>query len=298
MSESGDRGGHADPTGGAFDAARDPWTWLPDKPQDGPPAATSDSPAPDDRSSGAVEQPATPAPASPPAAPAYDLGAGGEPPTHVMPAYTDPGQQSGAGSSPSHSYGQPGGQQPQADYAQPGYAQPGYGTPDPGQQAYAQPGYGQPGYAQPGYAQPGYAQPGYTPPGAAQPGYGSPQPDYGQQYGYAASPYDSPYGTPGYGYPAVQNSGRATAVMILGIASLVLMLGCGLGFIPGIVSLVMSSGAKRDIEGSGGRLGGLGMVTAGRVMSWITIAITVLFVIGFIILVVVAPGDNSTYSGT
>jgi hypothetical protein len=57
---------------------------------------------------------------------------------------------------------------------------------------------------------------------------------------------------------------------------------CGVGVIAAIVALVMAPGAKREIEQSGGRLTGLGMVTAGQITSWICVGLAVLGVIGFI----------------
>ena len=63
------------------------------------------------------------------------------------------------------------------------------------------------------------------------------------------------------------------------------------------VALAMSGSAKREIEGSDGRVTGLGMVSAGRVMSWITIGLTVLFASIFILVVAFAPESASSYSG-
>ena len=54
-------------------------------------------------------------------------------------------------------------------------------------------------------------------------------------------------------------------MLICGIASIVLAFGCGVGFIPGIVAVVLAGGAQREIEDSGGRLTGAGLVKAGRI---------------------------------
>ncbi len=127
------------------------------------------------------------------------------------------------------------------------------------------------------YVQP--PQPGYAPP----PGYAAPPPGY--------------YGPPP-GYYGPTTSGRATAVLICGIASLVLLFSC-IGFIPAIVALVLARGAQREIEESGGRLVGLSQLRAGRICSWITIAITALAIVGlvvFIIIGVATGGFDSTYS--
>ncbi len=137
-----------------------------------------------------------------------------------------------------------------------------------------QPPYGQPQYDQPQYGQPQYGQPQY-----GQPPHGA----YNHAGGY-------PSGVP-------QTSGKATTVLVLGIASMVLLVLYGIGIVPAVISLVMSSGAKREIAGSGGRLSGLGMVAAGRVMSWITVGLFVILAV--VVLVVVASINRSgtSYSG-
>lgn len=266
MTESKDPPGddaQADPTAGSFEPTSDPWARPPD-------AATVEF--------GAMP-PAQP-PAQPPAPPAAQPPAQ---PSYQPPTYPDPGPQAGAGySSPGYSapgYGQSG-------YEQPGYSQPGYGPPGPDQQgyggaAYGQPGYGQQPYGQPGYSQqpqqPGYDQPGYGPQGYAQPGQG-----------YGAAGYGPPAYQGGYGYVGPQTSGKATTVMVLGIAGIVLLCGYGIGIIPAVIGLALSGGAKKEIEASRGRLTGLGMVTAGRITGWIAVGLFLLAVILVVIGLVVS----------
>lgn len=98
----------------------------------------------------------------------------------------------------------------------------------------------------------------------------SPPQPYPQQYGG----YPAPYGLPVP--PATPTSGKATTVLVLGVASLLLMFMCGIGLVTAIVALVMAPGAKREIHQSEGRLTGLGMVQGGVVCSWITIGLVVL----------------------
>lgn len=105
-----------------------------------------------------------------------------------------------------------------------------------------------------------------------------------QGYGYGPVA-DYRYG--GYGPP--QNSGKAVAALVFAIVSFAVF-----PLIPAIVSLVLAGQAKRDIALSGGRLGGAGMVTAAKVVSWLNIALSVAF--GALIAVVVAYA--ATYSGT
>jgi hypothetical protein len=138
-------------------------------------------------------------------------------------------------------------------------------------------------------------------PYGAPPAYGPPQP-YGQQP-YRQQPYGAPpaygqYGASASPYGATPTtSGKATAVLVLGIASLVLLFMCGLGLVTAIVALVMAPSAKREINQSGGRLTGLGMVQGGVVCSWITVGLLVLFVAVMIFVLVVggALGGDVTY---
>lgn len=148
-----------------------------------------------------------------------------------------------------------------------------------------------------GWQQPG--QPEGLPPSPAHPAYGyvadeagyAPAPSYPGHPGYPGYPgYPSYPGYPGYpGYPAMapQTSGRAIAVMVLGISSLTL---CWLGLIPAIVAVAMATRARREIDESGGRVTGLGMVTAGRITSWITIGVA--GALALIVLLAVLLGNS------
>jgi len=139
------------------------------------------------------------------------------------------------------------------------------------------------------------------------PTYSDPAPPTGEHFTQGQPPYGQPqYGQPPHGaynhaggYPSgvPQTSGKATTVLVLGIASMVLLVLYGIGIVPAVISLVMSGGAKREIAGSGGRLSGLGMVAAGRVMSWITVGLFVILAV--VVLVVVASINRSgtSYSG-
>jgi hypothetical protein len=123
------------------------------------------------------------------------------------------------------------------------------------------------------------------------------QPPYGQQP-YGAPPAYGQYGTPPQRYGAAPTtSGKATAVLVLGIASLVMLFMCGLGLVTAIIALVMAPGAKREINESAGRLTGLGMVQAGVVCSWITLGLLVLFVAVMVFVMVVGGtfGSGFTY---
>ncbi|WP_219107082.1 hypothetical protein [Austwickia sp. TVS 96-490-7B] len=67
---------------------------------------------------------------------------------------------------------------------------------------------------------------------------------------------------------------QAGAILGLGIGAIILTSLTGLGFILGIVTIIMGSKARKEIEAAD--LGGSGKVTAGIVMSWISIGLTTL----------------------
>ena len=150
-------------------------------------------------------------------------------------------------------------------------------------QPYPPQGYPAQGYPAQGYPAPGYPAQGY-------PGQGHPaQPSYGQPQ-YAGQGY------PGYAYPPVRTtSGRATAVMILGIASLVTMCASGLGFIPAIVALCLAPGAKRDIRASNGAIDGETQVKTGVICSWITIGLSILAMVALVIFIIALARDPHPY---
>jgi hypothetical protein len=115
----------------------------------------------------------------------------------------------------------------------------------------------------------------------------SPQQPYGQPYGG----YPAPYGLPVA--PVTPTSGKATTVLVLGVASLLLMFMCGIGLVTAIVALVMAPGAKREIHESQGRLTGLGLVQGGVVCSWITIGLVVLVAAVLVLLLAVGRSLGS-----
>ncbi|HEX2737829.1 MAG TPA: DUF4190 domain-containing protein [Acidimicrobiia bacterium] len=113
------------------------------------------------------------------------------------------------------------------------------------------------------------------------------------QYG---TPQPGQYGTPQpYGYGAPQTEGLAVGALVLSIVSWVI---CPL--IPAIVALVLASQAKAKIEASGGRLTGLGLCTAARIIAWIHIGLVALFIL-IIVLVAIGGGfkgsTTTNYSG-
>lgn len=198
-------------------------------------------------------------------------GGGAEPGAEEHPGkYQPPGAPGG--------YGQPGGYEPQGapgGYGQPG-GYPGQAGGYPGQtggypgQAGAYPGQagGYPGQtgAYPGQAG-GYPGPG-GPPGYNQPGA------WGQQ---------QPAWQMGPGYTSTQTSGKAIAALVCAIASVFIV-----PIILAIVGFVLGLVGRRDINRSGGRLGGSGMCLAAIIVS-------VLSFIGWVIIIVaIIAAANST----
>src|SRR3954454_22694017 len=119
-----------------------------------------------------------------------------------------------------------------------------------------------------GEPQPPYQPPAPPPPYGSQPSQPSQPPSY-QPPGYP--PYGGPGGLPpGYlppGYVApVQNEGLAVAAMVVGIVSLVLACGYGIGLLGSPVALVLGRVSMKRIDRAGGQLGAQGMAKAGFIL--------------------------------
>jgi hypothetical protein len=84
------------------------------------------------------------------------------------------------------------------------------------------------------------------------------------------------------------------AVLVLGILSLPLTCGYGLGVVAAIVALALAPGARREINASGGRLGGLGFVKAGVICSWVAVGLVALGIVALIALIVIGSSIDST----
>jgi hypothetical protein len=132
-----------------------------------------------------------------------------------------------------------------------------------------------------GYPPPG----GWGPAGPPPPGWGAPGP-----YGAQGYPPQGGWGPVGYPSGPPKTAGKAIAILVLGISSLVACIG-----IPGIVALCLAPGAKREIAASQGRLTGDGLIKAGVICSWVSIALVILVVVVFAIAITIAA---STGGGT
>jgi hypothetical protein len=136
--------------------------------------------------------------------------------------------------------------------------------PEPAPQGYGPPGATTPYGGQPGYGQPGYGQPGYGPPYGAPPGYG---------YGYPPGP---------------QTDSSATAALVIAIVGFFVCAPVG-----AIVALVMANSAQKRIEASGGRLGGLEIARAARIIAIIELVLTAVLIVGAVI--AIAASVNTRY---
>jgi hypothetical protein len=83
------------------------------------------------------------------------------------------------------------------------------------------------------------------------------------------------------------SSGKSTASLVLGIVGLVLC-----PFICSILALVFGYQARREIDSSGGTIGGRGNATAGIVLGWIGVAFAVLFIV--LVIIGVLAGDSGS----
>ena len=153
---------------------------------------------------------------------------------------------------------------------------------------------------QPPYGEQQPPSPGPTPP---------PPPTYGQPYQqpYPQQPYQQPdpqqpYGggqlPAGYGTVA-PNEGMAVASMVIGIVSLVLACGYGIGLLGSPAAMIMGRVSMKRIDRSNGQIGGRGMAQTGFILGIIG---TVLLVLGLILVVVLVViyangGFDDTYSG-
>ncbi|SUA74038.1 Uncharacterised protein [Nocardia otitidiscaviarum] len=94
------------------------------------------------------------------------------------------------------------------------------------------------------------------------------------------------YGYPAYGYGPPPDHPQATTIMVLGILGLVF---CQL---LGPVAWIMGSKARREIDASGGTLGGRSSVTAGYVCGIVATCLMLLY-FAFIVIAIGAGLSSS-----
>ncbi|GAA5192980.1 hypothetical protein GCM10023322_53760 [Rugosimonospora acidiphila] len=178
----------------------------------------------------------------------------------------------------------PAGEQP--TYIDPISGQPATVSSDPAQASPAAAPAQQP--TQPAYpTYPGYptgapqpTQPPYpTDPQQPAPGYPAAQPQYPQP-GYQAYPTYPAY--PGYPMPGAgaRNNGLAIASLCVSLGGLVFLVCYGGGGLLGIVGAILGHVAKSQIKQRGEA--GRGMALAGIIIGWVSVALGVLVLIGWI----------------
>jgi uncharacterized membrane protein YphA (DoxX/SURF4 family) len=115
--------------------------------------------------------------------------------------------------------------------------------------------------------------PGQQPP---QPGWGPPQPP---AYGHGnPQPYPAP----------VPDHPRSTLAMVLGIVAVAGGFTCYLPLLASPFAWVIGARAVREIDASGGRLGGRGQATAGKVLGIVGTVFLALALVAVIVLVVLS----------
>jgi hypothetical protein len=127
--------------------------------------------------------------------------------------------------------------------------------------------------------------PGYGPPGyGAQPGYGTQPPGYGTQPpGYGTQPPGY-----GYGYPAgPPTDSSATAALVIAIVGFFTCPPVG-----AVVALVLANSAQKRIEASEGRLGGLELAKAARIIAIAELVLTAVLIVGGILLIAFSLGPQ------
>jgi hypothetical protein len=142
--------------------------------------------------------------------------------------------------------------------------------------------------APPPPAPPGYGPPASGPPGPIPPSsYGPPPPGYGQP-GYGPPPgYGAPPGY-GYGYQAgPQTESTATAALVIAIVGIFICMPVG-----AIVALVMANSAEKRIQASEGRLTGLELTRAARIISIVELALTGVLILGGVLLIIFSLGPQ------
>jgi hypothetical protein len=156
----------------------------------------------------------------------------------------------------------------------------------------------------PGYGYP--PPPGQAPPGQAPPGYGHPPPPPGQAYPPPPG-YSYPPGAPGYAYPpqwgyaqqAVPDNGAAIAGFVLSlVAGGLVVLSGGLSSVISIacaiVGIVYSRKGKQRVD-RGETPKHRGLAQAGFIIGWVSLSLAVLATIAWLIILIVAINDPSTF---
>jgi hypothetical protein len=172
--------------------------------------------------------------------------------------------------------------------------------PPPPQQTYGYPPQGPGGGSPPGQGPPGPPPgQGHPPPPPGQPYYAppppSPPPGYGQPpaQGYPQPGYPPQWG---YGQPPVPDNGQAVAGFVFSLVSLgLLVISAGLSSIVSvgcaIAGIILGRNGKRKVD-TGKTPKHRGLAQAGFIIGWVSLALSVLATIGWILFIVLAATDD------
>ena len=135
-------------------------------------------------------------------------------------------------------------------------------------------------------------EPSPAPPPAPQPEHAPAAPAAPAQWPAAPPSSYPPAQYPPAPYQAgSKTSSNAIVALVLAVAAWVV---CPI--VPAIVSLVFASMAGKEIDASGDRIQGRGMVTAAKIVSWINIGfyVAVIVITGFVIVLIAIAGGMDT----
>jgi hypothetical protein len=88
-----------------------------------------------------------------------------------------------------------------------------------------------------------------------------------------------------------KTSGSAITSLVFGILTWIF-----LPLIGAIVAVTTGNNAKKEIENSNGSITGSGMATAGLILGWVHLGLTILAVVVIVILMILGPSINSIFS--
>ncbi len=139
-----------------------------------------------------------------------------------------------------------------------------------------------------GYPPPPPGQPYYAPPPPPPPGYGQPPPQ-----GYPPPAYPPQWG---YAPPPVPDNGQAVAGFVFSLVSLgLLVISAGLSSIVSvgcaIAGIIMGRNGKRKVD-RGETPKHRGLAQAGFIIGWVSLALSILATIGWILFIVLAATDD------
>lgn len=138
----------------------------------------------------------------------------------------------------------------------------------------------------PGYGPPGYGGSGYAAPGYGAPAYGSMPPAPGQP---PVAPYQ---------FVPPPTHGRGLASMILGIVSLVLCFGYGLGLLGSPVAWWLGAKSLKEIDAAPGQYSGRGFAQTGQILGIVGTVLLGLFLLAVLVILVIVVVVNADSSAT